>query len=240
MGVGVEAVSVAVVVPWSDTGCVYRRRNWEWVRGRLAERYPEFEVVVGESSPGPFNRAEAVLDGVSRTDAEVLVVYDADVWLAGDLSDPVGRVSQSGGWSVPHWHLRRLDEAATELVLGGEEPGPDLGLSERPYKGQATGTLVVLERSLLWAVPPDVRFVGWGQEDEAWAAALTLLAGPPARGGVDLYHLWHPPQARMNRAEGSVEGVALRSRYDRVARDRRGMRALLDESRGGWRDGWGR
>ena len=232
-------MTVAVVVPWSDSGCDFRRRNWEWVRDRLGAEFPDWEVVVGESSPGPFNRSEAILDGVARTDAEVLVVYDADVWFPRGLGDSVEQVVRHGGWAVPHWHLRRLSEDATEMVLRGEPFGPDLGLDQRPYKGNATGTLVVVERGLLWKVPPDVRFVGWGQEDEAWGAALERLAGKPWRGGSDLYHLWHPPQERMNRAEGNPAGVALRKRYDRTARNRAGMIALLAESRALWPEGWG-
>lgn len=232
-------MSVAVVVPWSDNGCEYRRRNWEWVHARLTATFPDFEVVVGKSSPGPFNRSEAILDGVARTDAAVLVVYDADVWFAGNLLDAVTQVERHGGWAVPHWHLLRLSEDATDMVLGGEALGPDLPLAQRPYKGNATGTLVVVERNLLWKVPPDVRFVGWGQEDEAWGAALERMVGKPWRGGSDLYHLWHPPQERMNRAEGNPDGVALRRQYDKNARNRAGIIRLLNESRELWPDGWG-
>lgn len=227
-------MSVAVVVPWRDNGCAYRYRNWEWVQEQFAVRYPDWPVVTGPSSEGPFNRSEAILRGAASCDADVLVVHDADVWFDGDLDEVVERVAVGSGWAVPHWHLVRLSAAASAAVLDGATLSADLAVAERPYKGNATGTLLVIHRSLLFSVPPDVRFVGWGQEDEAWGAALETLYGRPARGPHDLYHLWHPEPQRMNRREGNREGVALRKQYDRANRDRRGMRRVADAAVAAW------
>ena len=223
-----------MVVPWSDTGCVARRRNWEWVRAELGRAYPDWPVVVGGSSGDEFSRAEALLRGAAACDADVLVMHDADVWLGGNLGESVQRVIEGAGWAVPHWHLLRLAEDSTADVLAGAPLDAGLGMAERPYKGNATGTLVVMQRSLLFSVPPDVRFRGWGQEDEAWGGALETLCGKPVRGSHDLFHLWHPEPVRMNRREGNLDGVALRRRYDRVVRDKRGMRRLADEAFEAW------
>ncbi len=105
-------------------------------------------------------------------------------------------------------------------------------------KGQTVeraAKLVHLYRfDLLEFTPPDVRFVGWGQEDDAWACALKGLVGPPMRGAHDLWHLWHTPQERMSRSEGNEAGVELVNRYGRVRSDRAALRALVDESKQFW------
>lgn len=224
-------MKVAVVVPWRDVGCRWRNAAWRWVHRRLVERYPDWPVVLGGDDPGrPFSRSRCIVAGAAATDADVLVVHDADVWFAGDLADYVD-VFNGSGWAVPHWHLRRLTEPASAAVLDGAGLDVSLPLEQPAYKGNAAGTLLVVGRRLLFDVPPDPRFEGWGQEDDAWAAALTCLAGPPARGSEDLFHLWHPPQQRMNRVWGNPAGVALANRYSAVARDRDGMRGLVAEAR---------
>ncbi len=228
-----RSLKTAVVVPWRNAPD--RLPLWSFVKRRLEEQYPQWPVIETDCSPGPFSRAECIVRGAQAADADVVVVTDADVILHGDLSDSVAAVMAGpAAWAVPHWHLRRLTAEASHAVMAGAPLSERLPLAEKAYKGNATGTLVVLRTDLLFAVPPDVRFRGWGQEDEAWAAALRLLAGEPWRGAADLFHLWHPPAERMSRVEGNPEGVRLRHRYDRVARSRPMMQALVDESKSAW------
>jgi hypothetical protein len=78
----------------------------------------------------------------------------------------------------------------------------------------------------------DHRFVGWGQEDQAWAIALKCLFGNPWRSqNGPLWHMWHPPQDRMSREKGSPSSWNLYRLYCRVAADRVGMSNLLAEPR---------
>src|SRR5690606_37809457 len=83
------------------------------------------------------------------------------------------------GWAVPHRLVYRLSEAATSGVLAGLAPSPGMRLVQAPYVGYAGGGITVLPRSTYDQVPLDPRFRGWGQEDESWAHALTVLAGDP-------------------------------------------------------------
>ncbi|MFZ4431576.1 MAG: hypothetical protein ACOYOQ_00115 [Microthrixaceae bacterium] len=226
-------MNAAVVIPWRP-GCPWREQSLEWVTERLETTYG-WPIVLGHCRDDlPFNRAEAILDGARRTDAEVIVVHDGDVWLDGDLEWTVSMAGR-GHWAVPHYHLCRLTEEASGRVLGGEPLSPRLPLAQAPYRGNPTGTLVALHRDLLFDVPPDVRFVGWGQEDEAWWCALDVMVGRCHRGAADLYHLWHPPQKRMDRVRGNPEGVALMKRYGRAALNgREAMRDLIAEGVALW------
>lgn len=224
-------MTVSVVIPWR-AGCEWRERSFEWARARYAELHPVWELVVGASPDGPFSRAAAILDGARQSSGDLIVVADADVWC-----DPAPSIDLAAerGWAIPHDLIHRLSDESTRLFMGGFDwRGLELDKSNkqdsRPYRGHETGTLVVLRRDVLFDVPPDSRFVGWGQEDDAWAAALNCLVGPAERGTDDLVHLWHPPQERLSRVIGNPQGRDLWRRYHLARRDPDRMRALIEEA----------
>lgn len=175
----------------------------------------------------PWCKGEAVNRGVGHSSAEVIVVQDADVLI--DLQPAIEAVKAGAKWAVPHTRVLRLSEKATDAVLAGADPC-GLELVQRPYVGVVGGGCVVARREVLLDVPMDERFTGWGQEDEAWGMALKTLHGKPWRGDQDLYHLWHPPQDRMDRKRGNREGYALRQRYAK-SRNPQAMRELVEEAK---------
>ncbi|HOY82023.1 MAG TPA: hypothetical protein PLB92_07780, partial [Rhodoglobus sp.] len=69
----------SVVIPWRS-GCPYRQRALVWVLGRWAERFPTFDVVLGVHDDGPWCKAAAVADGLSKVADGALILADADVW----------------------------------------------------------------------------------------------------------------------------------------------------------------
>lgn len=215
--------TVEVVIPWRG-GCPHREAALEWVTDRwLALGWP---VTVAEHAVGPWVKAKAVTPAVEASTADTIVVADADVWCdaVGDAVEQAGR-----RWAIPHKYVHRLDQPSTADVYAGGDP--NLGhRQERPYRGHAGGGIVVLPRSLYLDVPLDPRFEGWGQEDDAWAQALTVVAGKPWRGQAPLWHLYHPTQPRRSRAIGSEASLALGRRYT-AARTPDAVRRLLDEFR---------
>lgn len=222
-------MKTTVAIPWRG-GCEHRDAALRWTIGRYADTFADVELIFGACDPDvPFNRAEAILDAARKTDRDVLIVADADCFTSG-LVDAVNTVRDGAPWAVPHLMLHRLSQAATERVLAGEPPEEQTELNERPYRGHETGTLLVIRREVLFDVPPDVRMVGWGQEDDAWAMALRTLVGPPWRGTQPLWHLWHPPQPRISRRVGTRENDKLLRRYAAARRKPDAMRALIAEN----------
>lgn len=222
--------TVSILVPWRN-GCEYRRRAWAWARGRWMNRYPNWQIVEGRDPDGPWSKGVALLDALSRADGDICVVADADVWTDGvDLA--VQAIADGVAlWAVPHRMVYRFGEEATGLILGGQEPSAAMGgLAQRAYEGLVGGGMTVMSTALLREVPIDPRFAGWGSEDEAWGLALHTMAPRSWRGDAPLWHLWHPPQQRLNRHVGNRANHALHMRY-RLARNPQVMRSLIDEGR---------
>lgn len=226
-------MTVAVLVPWKP-GCAWREKAWAWVQDRFAENHPTWEIVTGTTDVEGFSRTQAILDARSKTAADVLVITDADVWCDG-LTAAVEHAERSG-WAIPHLLLHRLAESSTLRVLDGadwrgEQLSDDNRQDSRPYRGHEAGTLLVCTAAAFDLAPPDPRFIGWGQEDAAWAAALHTMIGSPWRGRADLFHLWHPPEPRRTRIQGNPANVALGRRYSRARRHRDRMVDLIEEGR---------
>lgn len=217
---------VTVVVPFTP-GQPDRDRAWEWVRAQLEATYPDWEIAVGIGDPDRWVKADAVMPAVEAAKPGIVVVHDADVW-CDDTHRAVEKIAQGHTWAVPHYQVRRLTRAATDRLLAGEDKAR-LPLDEPAYVGAAAGGILVAPRDTLLEIPMDPRFVGWGSEDRSHSLALHILLGGPWRGNTNLFHLWHPPQARMTRNIGSEESHALRQRYEAVRQNADGMRALLAE-----------
>ncbi len=228
---------VSVLVPWRP-GCVSRERAWMWVKAWWATRYPTWELVVGSSPAAqPWRKGAALADAVAQARGSIAVVADADVVCEGiDLA--VSAVRAGAGWAVPHEVVYRLNDDATDRLLAtGVMPTPTRNPGARHlvtaefaevHRGVLGGGMAALPLETLREVPIDQRFAGWGQEDMAWAQALSVLHRDPWRGYAPMFHLWHPPQPRASRGVGSAAGLELWQRYASAGNPGR-MRALLAE-----------
>lgn len=218
-----------VIVPWR-AGCPYRELVWAWVRPRI-ERFG-WPVTVAEHGDGPWIKASTVMPAIEASNADVVVVHDADC-LAPALPAAVCAVQSGAPWAMPHLLVHRLTRVATAEVLAGA-PVEDQPVEQPPYAGVMSGGVIVLRRDVALDTPMDARFQGWGGEDHSWGYALAALHGDPWRGTDPLYHLWHPPADRIDRFNGSYPSQALHRRYFAARNDRPAMRALVEDGRRQW------
>lgn len=209
-----------LVVPWAP-GDAHREAAWS----QLKQRHLDAGRAVAEGNcAGPWCKAAAVADALTRTDDDLLVIHDADVWCDG-LNEAIDAVRDGAPWAIPHWRVFRLAQ-------GQNEPTPEPRLLDRkPYPGWEGGGIVVIPRATYEATPLDPRFIGWGQEDASWALALSALHGRPWRGGADLWHWWHPPQPKLTDIVGSRESKALWARYRDASDNRRVMQEIIEEAK---------
>lgn len=193
---------------------------WGWIADRWAREHPTWEVVIG-SCPPPWRKGVAVADGVSRAGGDVLVVADADSFVAPGLL--LAAVESCSTWAQPHATVLRLTDAATRRLVRTGQLG-----NGRRHDAPACGGIVAVTREVWGVAPIDPRFAGWGGEDISWARALRTLVGPGVNLGGELVHLWHPPM--VHRRVGSPETDALAARYAGAEGDRPAMAALLAEA----------
>jgi hypothetical protein len=218
-------MAAEVIFPYAGSD-PYRQRALTWASAHCEAA--GFSSTVATSKL-PFNKATTLLPAIQRSQAEIVVVHDADVWAPG-LVGAVQAVQDGAPWAIPHWKVHRLSEAATSAVLLGGANWESQPCARPPYVGMAGGGVLVALRDTLLDIPPDPRFAGWGQEDESWAMALWCLLGAPWRGQEPLIHAWHPPAVRRGQRVGSRASWLLRNRYAKVRHDPAGMRQLLGEA----------
>lgn len=187
-------------------------------------------MVKGEGKEGPWCKATAIHEAVELCDAEWLVISDADVWCDGVGEAIQGARASKRGWAIPHGKVYRLTDASTQVWIDKGRPFAPV-FDRWPYEGRPGGGIVCLRRQDWYRVPMDPRFLGWGQEDDAWSVALHSILGRPWRGRSGLWHLWHPPQEKMNDYAGSQDSLDLYARYRASRKDPKAMRGLLDECR---------
>lgn len=223
-------VNVAVLVPYQDDGTEERRRALDYVtRYWTSERPAEsmsWTFSVGVQPPDePWCKARAVKMARSQlaelnltAPAGVLIVADADCFVP-DRSAVVDAVAAAWrtGWAMPHRLVRRLTESSTRRLVDGDGPW-NASVCRSPYDGWEGGGMTVVRADVYAACPLDWRFVGWGNEDEAWGMALRCLYGPPARGDAQLVHLWHPPAKPGHRKNYEPAAVELLARYRQAAK----------------------
>lgn len=227
-----------VAVPWAAT-CPEREAALGWVArqwGSAGLQHGQLMLGLGLTETGEWCKALGVENAIRDQPGDILVVHDADVWCNGTV-EAVQRVRDGAPWAVPHIKVRRLTPESTTDVLAGREPNERMPLVHQveptipgyPHPGALGGGVVVLRRDVYEDCPLDLRFLGWGQEDESWGIALTCLHGPPVRLKHDLWHLWHPPADPQR--QGNPNGHILYKRYQRAKRRPDQMRALIDEGR---------
>ena len=219
-----------MIVPWKP-GCPYREASWRHIQQWFKDNAPDsWQIIEAQYDGHPFNKAQAVRDGFAKSFGKIIIVHDSDLFCEG-LFEAVERVKGRNQWAIPHTLVYRFTEDASQQILDGTNWHEVKDQThEKPYKGVIGGGIVVLKRELFERCPPDVRFVGWGGEDEAWGYALQLVSNQAAaRGRHPIIHLWHPPQERMTRAYGSLESKQLIDRYRSAARRRQAMINLVKE-----------
>lgn len=201
-------MTVSVVIPYRDTGRGRERHDHVvWILARLRENFPDWSIIVssdGRNVGEPWSAATARVRGVRRTAGEVIVLMDADTWVRPPSLVQAVEYVASGEhpWVMTHQQILRLSLPQTQLykATGRVDPFEEwnaprvLRLMETaPYRQFPGGVPTVISRALFEECPPDVRFDGWGCEDNAWGWALETLHEQCWRLEGNALHFWHEP-----------------------------------------------
>jgi hypothetical protein len=232
---GAPPPRVVIGVPRRD-GNRERDLTWAWVRRWWQEHFPEWGLFEGHHLEGPFNRSAAVNRAAGYADWQqeqpwdVLVIIDSDV-----IADPelvrqgVQLALESGRMVLPFDVRLDLNQRGSARVMGGHQ-GNWRRFVQHTYTDMCS-SVVIVSRALWDATGGfDEGFVGWGFEDNAFAAACeTFGGGPPIKLHGDVWHFWHPTATEGKRGTPSHQRNRARAdRYLAVRGDREATRALRE------------
>jgi len=219
--------SVWFLVPWRPDG-EHRDRLWEFCRKHWETVCGDIEIHTADV-PGTFSRA-ASINRAAVGDWDVGVILDADVVAdAEQVYAAVATARATGHLTFAFTHYAGLAPHMTNRVLAGYEGDRDLGVRYRSEQHESS--IAAVPRALFDEVGGfDPRFVGWGQEDVAFAQACRVLGGIERVPGT-VWHLWHPRSPERDKGKDSYRAAQLLGARYREARTPDVMRALLAEDR---------
>lgn len=228
-------MKISVLIPYQPDGGA-RDRAFAWVRERYLSLWPDAEVCVGRYEERPFSRARAINRAARRAGGDVFVIADADLAFEPAVLSASLELLTRHAWVIPFTSVRYLTEAGTARLLG-EAPTCALNVAPdetwRELCGSVGGINMVPRRHFEEVAGFDERFVDWGSEDLAFAAAMNTLCGPLARVFARVAHLWHPyiPPAKKRASPHFRTGAELYARYEAASGDPKEMHRIIQEQR---------
>jgi hypothetical protein len=183
-------MSVAVCLPWYDSGSDERRAVFETVRGYWeASDWPLHVSRFARERAAARN--EAALAAISAG-AEVLILNDADtLCLGGAVEQAAALAAEAPGLVYCFDLYLRLTREATERML---ELGPGaqwpLAFERQYFNAPSIGCVALSTQTFLQTGGLDERYQGWGYEDLAFVDACQRVA-PLRRVPGPAFHLWH-------------------------------------------------
>ena len=209
-------MNVEVVIPHGKADPAGRIAAREHVTAHYLAHHPDWPVVLAECPTDDWSKGAAANPRLLGSDADVIVLADADSWTdPGALTDAVDAVA-AGGWAAPFTLVRRISRDDTCRILTGQHTETPR-LERRPVRGVPGGGIVVAHRDAWRTVNGVDPRLGAGEDVCLGMALHTLVGRPrlPARSTV-LWHLWHPRiPARVNAAVWNRYRATRRIRHGR-------------------------
>lgn len=224
-------MKAAVVIPWVDSGCPWRRRNLGFVTRYWRQLNIEM-LVIGSK---PFSRAAAINAGVKSVNANIILQSDPDSFVSRAAArQALADAALAPGLVVPHTRYRYLTEAATDAVVDDDPRDVSweaAALYPVEFEGEhGVGNVVCFSRET-WKLAGgyDERYGTWGSDDGAFAIATGTLVAEQRRLTGDVIHLWHPRLPESDPAHPEYQrALALFREYERRSGDPAAMRAFVD------------
>ena len=183
--------NVSVIIPISLNDKP-REQAFQWIKKFYETMLPEVELCIGVSNEKPFSKAKVINKAVEKSKGDILVIADADIFFSPSLLEESIKHLETHAWVIPFKYVLNLSKKSTHDLLETKPQWPipiEIETRQRPYAAMEGG---IFPRKHFETVGGfDERFVGWGGEDDAFAASLNILCGHVKRMETTLYHLWH-------------------------------------------------
>lgn len=221
-------MSVAVIIPF-ESDDPHRVAALLTVLSFYATEFPDWPVMTSpDPDSPPFSRARAINAAARATDADILVINDADSLTTPDAMLEAVKLAERPGLVRAYTSYRRLTRDATEALT----PDGYLDAFQGPFdwemeNAHAHGCVAVRRDCFEQVGGYDPKFQGWGYEDLA-AEMLYDAFWPDRRVAGDLVHLWHP--AVSEGPDVDANAALYYGRYEQRRGDREGLLALRREA----------
>lgn len=177
-----------VIIPYGGAD-IYRLDCLTTVLCFYADGFPDWPIRVAPG-PLPFNRARVVNEAVRTSDAEIVVMNDADTLASAEqVREAVRLAEEAPGFVWAYTLYLRLGRTVTEQSRDWRDAltaPADWGM----VNAGSQGCSAVRRDWFLQLGGLDERFAGWGYEDLEFNARADAT-GTSRRVPGELRHLWH-------------------------------------------------
>lgn len=173
-------MKTAVIIPWKDAGCPFRKRNLNF----LLKQYSHFPVILGSGSSTGGSRNDGALRAIEER-YDVLVFIDADMYVPkANILEAAKLAEETGRLVYCYDSLVRLTKGETSTLIYGSPVHENAG-----SRGEA-GAMAISVDSFL-------KIKGWPEismyEDALfWCQARAMLGSVLSVPGT-AKHMFHPP-----------------------------------------------
>lgn len=174
-------MKLGIIVPWREQ--LSRVGGFTKTISRLSQQFPDSTIYCSDKPGERFNlsgsRNKGCLDAI-EDGCDMLLVVDADMLLEKDAVEmAIERAKSMVAVCLPYTSLNRMNDVLSEAVVKDEilfeetinSPGSTV------ISGQLGGAYVMESSTFLKLNGWDERFLGWGFEDDAFAAAHSAILG---------------------------------------------------------------
>lgn len=232
--------TAAVLIPFRSDD-PDRIRNVKYVLAHVQDEWP-ISSIIQCMDREDFNRSRArnVAAKGAYKSAEVFIFLDADSIVDVKQIELGIEIAKEHGWCFPYNEYRSLSREGTinfllNIPLQEEaelyKPDYDYIFPSADHPEPSVGGCIIVHRDAWGAVGGwDERFIGWGEEDRAFALSLDTLIHPEVRVPGPLYHLWHPwSEEECFEQPHFMENRVLCNRYRLAQGDQAQMWSLVVE-----------
>ncbi len=223
---------LSIIIPFkTDNGP--RERAFTWMLNYYKEICPNADICIGTSN-NPFNKAKAVNEAAAKAKGSIFAIIDADIICGPAALHEAAELLMRYPWIIPFKEVLNLSKVSTSRLLTTSPSWPlpsHMSFKKRSFNERAlpVGGINIMKRECFEAVGGfDERFLGWGGEDDAFAAAMNTICGHYMRTDDTILHLWHPPVEPQDN-EQYDDNVQLALRYCRAQGKAHRMRRILAE-----------
>lgn len=169
-----------------------RLKAWKYIRNWWRENFPEFKVTPCDDRVNPFSRGCSLNLGASRSNADVLIMANSDVFTDPCQIAEAVRVAYENPRIVFAFdEYMLLDEWHTNALYAGEIDAAGVNEKATSAPWLCISALFAIRRDVFHTVRFDARFRGWGWEDNAFLDAMDTLHGMSLRVRGRVFHLYH-------------------------------------------------